>query len=273
MPVIKRGPITNLHSAIKRVRYYNKKGISVSISYLPIRYRDQTHVTQVVKEYDKIFRAIKRERLNADVTIKLHQLGIYKNFDLAKKNTERLVKLAKKRGVFVWIDQEKAETVEDAIRIFWYLKRKYGNVGVCQQAYLKPTLARVKTLIDKGATVRPVKGFYNDCQFDSWEQVTQNYGKMMKYILLHGKHPIVATHDLGLLARARRLIKKKHIKNVEFQFFWGARDKLAEQLVEEGYPVRIYLPFGNIWKFLYYGFWTFDLKRAIQRVLGFPRVF
>jgi proline dehydrogenase len=90
----------------------------------------------------------------------------------------------------------------------------------------------------------------------------------MRLVLCESAYPAIATHDLELIATAKRLIRQFDIHNAEFQFFYGLRDKLARQLVQEGFHVRVFIPYGNVWRFLLDGFSTFDIWHQAQRVLG-----
>ena len=219
-------PGNSLPKAVSIIKNYNKKGISCSLSFLPIRKDSPDLVTQDVTEYHKMLKAI--SDLNSDVTLKLHAFGIYSNYNTAKTCVTEIVKEAKKLNKFVWIDMEKEITVGDTIRLYTELRKKYNNIGICLQAYLKRTEEDMKHLLKRKAVIRLVKGFYNNTQFRSWSEVTDNYSKLMKYLLLHGTRPIVATHDLNLISEAKEIIKQNKIKNAEFQFFKGVRENLAD---------------------------------------------
>ena len=265
-------PGSSLSKALRIVKRYNEKGISCSLSYLPIRKDKPSLINQDVATYHKMLNEISKHHLNSDVTLKLHPFGIYENYVLAKENVEKIVQEAKRLHKFVWIDMERTRTTDDTINMYIELRKKYNNVGICLQAYLKRTEGDMKHLLKEKATIRLVKGFYKDTQFKSWDEVSENYSKLMKYLLLYGIKPIIATHDLDLISEAKEIIRKHKIKNAEFQFFKGVRDKLVEELVKEGYKVRIYVPYGNIWRFILKGLPTFDKFRHIQRLLGFKKI-
>lgn len=114
-----------------------------------------------------------------------------------------------------------------------------------------------------------VKGFYNDYDIRPWSKVAENYSLLMDEVANRSSYPCFATHDYKLIEKAKILLKNRE---GEIQFFAGVRDELAEQLVKEGYKVRIYLPYGQVFQFLWYGYHMFDVPRALQRVLNFSTI-
>jgi proline dehydrogenase len=75
------------------------------------------------------------------------------------------------------------------------------------------------------------------------------YGRLAEQLLLYGHLPALATHDERLIRLARAFAMARGIAKdrFEFQFLYGIRRDLQERLVQEGYRVRIYVPFGTHW--------------------------
>ncbi|MEK7190266.1 MAG: proline dehydrogenase family protein [Patescibacteria group bacterium] len=90
---------------------------------------------------------------------------------------------------------------------------------------------------------------------------------------VYSDRPCIATHDLALIEKAKNIIKKQNIKNAEIQFSFGIREKLAQELVQEGFKTIIYVPYGNIITYLSKGLFTFDNVRNIQRLLRFRKIY
>jgi len=61
--------------------------------------------------------------------------------------------------------------------------------------------------------------------------------------------PAIATHDEKRIAFAKQYADKVGLPKdgLEFQMLYGIRRDLQLQLVKEGYPVRVYVPFGTHW--------------------------
>lgn len=264
--------LTSLKKAVLVVKKLNSNGISASLSYLPVIARSEIEIVKNVRMYESMLNIIKQEKLDSDVTLKLHQFGVYKSLKRAKTAIAKIVDKAVMLNNFVWIDQERKITVEAAIEIFEEVNNQ-GNTGLCLQAYLDRTEADLKYILKQHVPIRLVKGFYKPYDFDSWDKVTQNYDKLLEPLIKDCLRPAIATHDLRLIKKAKALIAKYGKKETaELQFFKGVRDDLAKRLVEEGFKVRIYVPFGNVLKFLYKGMSTFDNYHHMQRFFGFKKL-
>lgn len=167
---------------------------------------------------------------------------------------------------------ERPSTVDITIDIFNELYEKFGNVGICLQTYLKRTTEDAKKLLAKHVPIRLVKGFYSGHDINNWREVTKQFDELMGIALQESSRPCIATHDLTLIEKAKTLIRRDNLRNAELQFFNGVRDKIALELAKQGFNARIYIPYGNILRYLLKGFPTFDNLRHIQRILRFREV-
>lgn len=257
----------NTEQAIATAKAFNNQGVSCSLSYLPVRKNTGEQTRQDLMEYFTLIDGIRSEKVDADVTLKLHQFGVYASKSLAEHNVAAIVERAHRKKVFVWIDMEGSHTTEDTIAIFQSTRRKWNNVGICLQAYLKRTEQDMHRLLRKRVPMRFVKGFYRERDFKKWSEVTKNYERLLPYLLQHSSRPAIATHDRNIIGKAKRLIKRHNIKKAEFQFFKGVCDDVAFALSKEGYNVRMYVPYGHAYSFLLHGLITFDLYHQAQRLL------
>lgn len=257
---------TNRERALKRAKQYNKDGILCSLSFLPVRKHYKLDIEEDINEYLKLFDAINQRSLNSDITIKLMQFGVTEGYDFVKENLKNIFPIATIKSIRIWLDQGLEEFTDDVLNLT--NEHEPNTVGVCIQAYR----SRSESDIDKvkGYPIRLVKGFYNDYDIHPWAKVTDNYSKLMDIVATKSNYPCFATHDLALIEKAKLLLKNK---NGEIQFFAGVRDSLAKQLVTEGYKVRIYVPYGNVTKFIVKGMSEFDLPRELQRLAHFPRIY
>lgn len=265
-------PFVHLENAIDAIKQHNTGGIKGILSYLAIKKDDAKSVSEEIAEYRRLLDTIKREKIDCEVSLKLHQFGIYGSKRLALKSVAEVVKHAQKLKNFVWIDAEMCITIDDTIDIFKTLHKKYKNIGICLQAYHKRTEQNMHDLLRMPIAMRLVKGFYKEDEITNWGKVTQNYSKLMEYLLLHSPRPCIATHDPVLIAKAKKFIKKHRIKNAEFEFFNGVCNDRALKLKKEGFNVRIYVPYGHVVLFFIKGMATFDLLRFAERVLGFNKI-
>lgn len=273
MNIIKKYlPGSRPEDTIKICRYFNGHGVKCSISFLPVEKHTLEKIHKDTEVYYRLLEVIEKNKLDADITIKLNQFGIYGSRQLAKYTASQITSYAKNLNNFVWIDMETKETVDNTIHIFKEIHAQYPSTGLCFQAYLKRTENDIKDILKDKVPLRLVKGFYNDCEFETWGEVTQNYSKMMEYVLLNSDRPAIATHDFGLIEKAKQIITEYKLKTAELQFFNGVRNKLAIKLAREGFNVRVYIPFGHLIPYFIDVFPTLDKYRYTQRAFGFNKI-
>ena len=252
--------------ATEKTKKYNSLGIATSISYLPVRGYRKEDVGDDIAEYLALFDDIRSQGLNADVTIKLIQFGAFSTIELVRENLKHVLKKGRETKTRIWFDQELDWLVDDVIDLA--TEQSQVDVGVCLQAYRSRSINDVDRV--SNLPVRLVKGFYNDYDIRPWKQVTENYSRIMDKLATNSHYPCFATHDYTLIEKAKEILKEK---DGEIQFFAGLRDDLAEQLIKEGYKVRIYVPYGRVFRFLWYGMPLFDMPRALQRLMHLPTIY
>ncbi len=265
-------PKLTFEQTVPLIKKYNDQGIAVSASFLPVKKTDPIEIRKEVDKHIQTLQLISDNNLNSDITVKLHQFGIYGDKKLAEESIEEIVSFAAKHKNFVWIDMEQKQTVDGTIEIFNNMNKRYKNVGICLQAYLKRTEADMNLLLKQQVPIRLVKGFYKDCQFESWNEVTENYKKLMKIVLLNSSKPAIASHDLEIQDLAKEIIRTNNLKTAELQFFSGVRDDYAAEAVRQSFNVRVYVTYGRLIPFLITGVSTFDNMRHAQRLLHFEKV-
>lgn len=260
-------PGYNLEQSLELVQELNQFGVAGSLSHLPTRKNRPEELAHEAQHYRLMLRRIAERRLDADVTLKLHQFGIYADYELSRDFLLEVLAEARRLGLFVWIDMERRPTVDHTIRLYLELREHHDRLGICLQAYLRRTEQDVEYLLRQDAVIRLVKGFYNDYDIEDWADVTKNYERLMERLIAHGGRYALATHDLDLVARAKDLIRASGGDGAEFQFFRGVRDEEAKELAREGFRSRVYLVHGPLLSFLWDGLPTFDLRRNLKRLL------
>lgn len=163
---------------------------------------------------------------------------------------KRIVGTADKLGIFVRIDMEDSPRTQITLDMLADLRKDYQNVGTVIQAYLHRSEQDVKDL--KGVPLRLVKGAYKEppeVAIQEKAAVDENYFKIIKQHLLSGSYTAIASHDHHIIEKVKKFVKEENIPDdqYEFQFLYGFRTELQLKLVEEGYKVRVYVPFGDDW--------------------------
>lgn len=247
-----------LDEAIAVCRTLNEAGFLISLDHL-----GELVITkeEALSACDMAVRSLERiasEGIDGNISVKPTQVGLGIEEEFCLENLERILSRARELGdgegeIFVRLDMESSEYTEKTIRLVETLwERGYRNVGTVLQAYLRRTPGDVKRMNALGARVRLVKGAYNEpatIAFPDKAVVDEMFVEEMKMLLDGGVRPAIATHDEEIIFATRRYAFEQGIprESFEFQMLYGIRRDLQQRLREEGYNVRIYVPYGNSW--------------------------
>ena len=246
-----------LNEAITAVQALSQQDLLASLDHLGESVTSETEARDATAETLELLDAIQTGGVRSGVSVKLTQLGLDLSPALAAKNVERIVARAAEIGRFVRIDMESFEYVQPTLDLFEALWERYENVGVVIQAYLYRSADDVARLIRSGASVRLVKGAYNeppDVAYPLKADTDANYIRLMEQLFgpvarASGAFPAIATHDTRLIDWAQNHTRQQGIApdRFEFQMLYGIRPTLQRQLSAAGYQVRIYTPYGQEW--------------------------
>ena len=255
--------------AIRVVRELNAKGINVTLDHLGEHTSTMDEASQATDDILAVLDEIDRAGVRANVSIKLTQIGMGLDELTCRDNLRRILQRAKEHNNFVRIDIEDTPYTDTTIAIFKaMLELGYTNetFGMAVQAYLYRSEADVKSMLATGTKFRLVKGAYKeppDKAFPKKADVDANYDLLTKLLIDASLAaasklrddgrvpplPAIATHDEKRIEFAISYANKVGLpKNgLEFQMLYGVRRDLQEKLAKEGYPVRVYVPFGTHW--------------------------
>lgn len=259
---------TELADAIRAVKELNARGINATLDNLgehtstPEEAQDSTD--RILATID----AIADANVRSNVSIKLTQIGLGLDESVCAQNLERILARGKARNVFVRIDMEDTPYTDKTLDLLYAMREKgYLNTGTVLQSYLYRTEADTRRLVADGITIRMVKGAYKepeDKAFPKKADVDANFDLLSKIMLdgqlaadapslsADGRFPPIpafGTHDEKRILFAKQYAEKIGLpKNaLEFQMLYGIRRDLQENLAKEGYPVRVYVPYGTHW--------------------------
>ncbi len=242
-----------IEDAVRVVKELNAKGITVTLDHLGEDVKDERQATESADEYLRILDEIERHNLNSNVSIKLSQMGLLLSESFCEKNVRRIVQRAADMNNFVRIDMEGSDLTQKTLDLFYTLHSEFGDaVGIVIQAYLYRSEKDIQDLIERKAKVRLCKGAYKepkDIAFPSKEEVNKNYVKLAKMLLKSDAYHGIATHDEKIIEELKRFCADEGIEkdHFEFQMLYGIARKLQLKLVEEGYNMRVYVPYGTDW--------------------------
>lgn len=260
---------TKTEDAIRAIRELNEKGISATLDHLGEHTSTMEEAAQSTNEILEVLDEIDRAEVRANVSIKLTQIGMGLDESACRDNLGRILQRAKEHRNFVRVDIEDTPYTDTTIAIYKsMLERGFTSkhFGMAVQAYLYRAEADAKTLLANGTPIRLVKGAYKeppDKAYPKKADVDANYDLLAKLMMdaslanaskisEDGRVPpipAIATHDEKRIEFAVSYANKVGLPkdSLEFQMLYGIRRDLQEKLVKEGYPVRVYVPFGTHW--------------------------
>jgi proline dehydrogenase len=248
---------TSIEDAVAATQAVNKMGMHVSLDNLGENVTNAEEARDSAKLYDRILEEIGARRLDANVSVKLTHMGFDLDQQLALDIVSGLVakSAAMQPRNFVRIDMEGSPYTQRTLDLVHELHRRPGHqgcVGAVIQAYLFRSEDDVEKLLAEGIRVRLCKGAYKeagDIAFQKKSEVDQNYVKLMKRLMKSGVYHGLATHDESIIEQAITFARAEKIppSSFEFQMLHGIRRDLQQKLVQEGWNVRVYIPFGAEW--------------------------
>ncbi|HEV8264350.1 MAG TPA: proline dehydrogenase family protein [Gemmatimonadales bacterium] len=241
-------------SAVAALRDLNAEGISAMLDLLGESVLHASEAHHARDTYLETLDRIRSAGANANVSVKLTQMGLDIDEALCVANMRAIIAKAASHGSFVRIDMEQSSYTEKTLQLFKQtFYPAFGNaVGVVLQSYLRRTAQDVEDVIALGARVRLCKGAYKEpdsLAFPSKRDVDANYVACMERLLERGRYPGIATHDERIITHAKTFARAKNIPaaRYEFQMPYGVRRDLQRALRRERYNVRVYVPFGTHW--------------------------
>jgi len=240
--------------ATTTLRDLNTSNLSASLDLLGESVLHADEAQRACRTYLDLLERIHAARANANVSVKLTQMGLDIDEQLCLGNMRAIIAKAARYESFVRIDMEQSSYAARTLQLFANVfYPEFGNaVGVVLQSYLRRTEADVAAMIGLGARVRLCKGAYQepeDVAFPEKRDVDANYIACMERLLERGNYPGIATHDAKIIDHAKALATKRGIpaERFEFQMLYGVRRDLQYRLRREGYNMRVYVPFGTHW--------------------------
>ena len=229
-----------------------EKGLSVTLDYLGENTHSEAEALDAKAKYCEMLDVIQKsshsDKIN--ISIKLTQCGLDQGLDFAEKNYRDVLIAA--QNIFVRIDMEASEYTERTVDMVSKVFKDHPNTGTVLQSYLRRSISDTEHMIQLGARVRVVKGAYLEpasVAFESKAEVDRKYVEMAKMLIERGNYPAIATHDEAIIDEIKKFASEKGIakERFEFQMLYGIRRDLQDKLHAEGYPVRVYVPFGDMW--------------------------
>ena len=242
-----------VEDGIAATRVLNKAGMTVTLDYLGESVSSREEARQAADVYLQMIDRIAAEKLDANVSLKLTQMGQDIDETFLRENVGRILDRARAVDMFVRFDMEASTHTQKTLDFFRSLWGEgYRNVGVVIQSYLRRSQGDIQQLNADKVRVRLCKGAYKEPESVAYQargDVDANFVRLMQMLLEHGNYPGIATHDPAMIRATREFAAAKKIASdrYEFQMLYGVRRDLQQQLVRDGYRMRVYVPFGEAW--------------------------
>jgi proline dehydrogenase len=243
----------SLEEAIAAAKDLEKSGLRVTLDHLGESVTSPAAADAATREYIASLPAIVAAGITRNISLKLTQLGLELDAEAAISNLRRILTAARDAGFFIRIDMEQSAHVEATLNAWETLWNEgFKDVGVVLQASLHRSEADLKRVIAAGGRVRLVKGAYDeppDVAYQDKADVDAAFVRMTQALLLEGNFPAIATHDAEMIDAAKQFASEHGISKdrFEFQMLYGIRRDMQMALKDQGYGMRVYVPFGREW--------------------------
>ncbi len=242
-----------VEDGVRAARALNHAGMKATLDCLGESVRSREEATAAADIYVALIRRIAEEKLDANVSLKLTQMGQDIDGDFLRENIGRVIAEAAQHDMFVRFDMESSKHTGrtiDFFRLLWEAGTR--NIGIVLQAYMLRSESDVQMANQLQARVRLCKGAYQEPESVALQQkpaVDANFVKLMRMLLADGTYPGIATHHDAMIRATTAFASERQLPNsaFEFQMLYGVRRDLQHALRDQGYTVRIYVPFGDAW--------------------------
>ncbi len=241
-----------LEEALAASAALGRESRRVSLNYLGENVTSVEEARRVRSSYVEMLDGLQRGGIDGNISIKLTQLGLTIDRDLALELTGEIAAAAAARKRDIEVDMEGSACVDATLDTFEAARRKYDNIGLAVQAYLYRTEKDIERLSPLRPKLRLVKGAYREPANIAWQKksaVDANYRRLIDRLLDGRFYPAIATHDPAMQEHALGRIRERALppSAYEFQMIYGIRRDLQESIRNAGHPLRIYVPFGTDW--------------------------
>ncbi|MBI4238074.1 MAG: proline dehydrogenase family protein [Deltaproteobacteria bacterium] len=241
-----------LEEALPHVSALAARGFRTTLDLLGESVSDRRMAAVALDGYLQLIETLHTCGLECNISVKLTQLGLDIDRELAGTHLMRLVNAVAGVHGFLRVDMEGSAYTQATLDLVVAAHRSYPGVGTVLQAMLYRSEADVETLCRERVPIRLVKGAYKEppaLAFQRKEEVDHHYVLLMERLFKMAEHPAIATHDERIVAHALRLVTELGVSRTafEFQMLYGIARQRQDQLLHDGWPVRIYVPYGNAW--------------------------
>lgn len=247
-----------IEEGLLAAKLLNEKKIEVTIDLLGEFIQTLGEANENYLQYKEIITRFSEEKVIGNFSLKPTMFGLLLDKEVCYNHIRNLVALAAKYNSFIRIDMEDSPCVDDEIEQYLRIRKEFpANVGLVLQAYLRRTFNDLEMFRKHNSEEYPMnfrlcKGIYVESEkvaFKGYQEIREHYLEDLEFMLTNKMYVGIATHDKFLVDKAMELIKKHNVsKNMfEFQMLYGVTPELRQSIVDKGYKMRVYVPYGKKW--------------------------
>lgn len=244
----------NLDQAMESAERLAEAGFLVTLDYLGENTRSEAEALAAKATYSAMLERIAQSphKSKINISIKLTQCGLDQGEAFAEQNFRDVLGVAAQSGNFVRVDMEGSAYTQRTIDMILRVWSDFKNTGTVLQSYLYRNDDDVEIMVANGIRTRLVKGAYLEpasVAYPDKAKTDEAYVRQAKRLMVAGNYPAIATHDEKIIAELEAFEKAKGLdrSTFEYQMLYGIRRDLQQRLLDAGYNVRVYVPFGDSW--------------------------
>ena len=249
-------PGEDVDSAIIEALRFKEMGIGSVFTKLGENIQTLEDAGKITAHYLEVLDKIEESLVPSEISLKLTQIGFDISPEAALKHFELILKKAQEKKIFIWIDMEQSSYTQRTIDFYKQCKRKYDNVGICLQAYLRRTMNDLNDLLPLSPNIRLVKGAYMELPEKAFAEkaaVDRNYialaQRLLDYANDHNVRIAFATHDLSIISEVENYAATNNIPpdRFEFQMLYGIKPSEQIRISKKGYNILVLISYGDAW--------------------------
>ncbi len=254
---------TTLDEAIAVVRALNARGAMATLDVLGESVVDRPSAEAAATSYVTTLDRIAAEGLDANVSLKLTQMGLDLGVEACLEVLRPVVEAGSRHGIFVRVDMESSDYTDRTLEVVRRLRADGCDVGAVLQSYLKRSRTDAAALAAEGCRVRVCKGAYAEPESIAYHdraEISRSFVDCMVTLLEADAYPAAATHDAEVIAAVQAAAAERGIgkDRYELQLLYGIRRDIQDRALAQGHRLRIYVPYGAEW-------WPYYMRRLAER--------
>ncbi len=242
-------PGEKAEDALAAAQRLSTDGLATTFTLLGENVTEAAQATAAAGEYLRLLDRIEELGLNAEISVKVTQLGFDQDPEITMLHLERLARRSEAMGRGLWIDMESTSYVDGTIELYRSLLKQHPTSGLCIQAYLRRTWEDIRSLSDAAPSIRLVKGAYREPKalaFQDKELIDESYLRLASHLATTARRLVLASHDTDLIARITNAVEGGR-EVFEIAMLYGIRADEQRRLSADGYAVRTLISYGPYW--------------------------